>query len=164
MKKSQLDKISMLEPGAGSGFLSIWAGRQGAIVTATDISTIALSAIEKNARANDVELTIIQSDLFENIKGTFDLIVVNPPYYRKNPALEGDHAWYAGEEYQYFQRFFAGVTKHMSPLGNILMVLSESCDIQFICDEANRAGMYSRIIKKSEFFLETHYVFSFSFL
>lgn len=45
-----------------------------------DISKQALLTAKENARNNDVEVEWIRSDLFQNITGTFDVIVSNPPY------------------------------------------------------------------------------------
>ena len=48
--------------------------------TGSDISKQALLVAKENAKANEVEVEWERSDLFENISGTFDLIVSNPPY------------------------------------------------------------------------------------
>src|SRR3982751_1776228 len=53
----RLYQRSFLELGAGSGLLSIYAAKRGAIVTATDINPVAIKSIEKNAEENCVELT-----------------------------------------------------------------------------------------------------------
>lgn len=49
-------------------------------VTASDISEDALSLARENAEANGAEIKFIHSDLFERVKGKFDLILSNPPY------------------------------------------------------------------------------------
>lgn len=46
----------------------------------SDISKQALLTAKENAKANDVEVEWVRSDLFQNITGTFDVIVSNPPY------------------------------------------------------------------------------------
>lgn len=48
--------------------------------TATDISVTALEIATKNIEYNQATVTLIQSDLFENVTGTYDIIVSNPPY------------------------------------------------------------------------------------
>ncbi len=51
-------------------------------VTAVDISQDALCLASENARRTKLQerVQFLQSDLFENVMGTFDLIVSNPPY------------------------------------------------------------------------------------
>ena len=51
-----------------------------ALGTASDISPEALQTARENARRLEAEVTFIESDLFERIHGSFDLIVSNPPY------------------------------------------------------------------------------------
>jgi release factor glutamine methyltransferase len=77
----------LLELGAGSGLISISAAKAGADVTATDINPVAMRYLEANRRFNGVTLTVIVSDLFEQIpEQVFDVIVINPPYYFDSPA------------------------------------------------------------------------------
>ena len=51
-------------------------------ITAVDISQDALCLATENARLTKLQerVQFLQSDLFENVMGTFDLIVSNPPY------------------------------------------------------------------------------------
>ncbi len=51
-------------------------------VTAVDISAQALALAAENARLTKLQerVQFLQSDLFENVQGTFDLIISNPPY------------------------------------------------------------------------------------
>ena len=46
----------------------------------SDISKQALLTAKAKAKGNDVEVEWVRSDLFQNITGTFDVIVSNPPY------------------------------------------------------------------------------------
>ena len=74
------DKKDILEIGTGSGAMAIAiAKKTKANITATDISFKALKIAEQNAKQNNVKIKFIQSDLFENITGTYDLIFSNPP-------------------------------------------------------------------------------------
>lgn len=45
-----------------------------------DISEKALETAERNAKKHSVGAVFIQSDLFENVEGMYDIIVSNPPY------------------------------------------------------------------------------------
>lgn len=52
---------------------------------AIDISKQALNVAKENAKLNGVAVNFERSDLFDNVTGTFDVIVSNPPYI---PSLE----------------------------------------------------------------------------
>src|SRR5688500_12707644 len=120
----------LLELGAGSGLISIHAAKNGAIVTATDINPVAIEFLKKNGRQNEVELTIIQSDLFRHIpEQAFDIIAINPPYYKKQPLTEKDYAWYCGENGEYFQELFSKLGEYVHKNSFVMMVVSEECDI-----------------------------------
>ena len=66
----------------GSGCIGISLAALGRCksVMLADISEEALYVSRKNARKNRVSVEIVQSDLFSRIRGTFDIIVSNPPY------------------------------------------------------------------------------------
>jgi len=73
---------SILEIGTGSGCIAIALKKKfiNSKITASDISSDALKITKKNAEINNVEIEFIESDLFQNIDGKFDVIVSNPPY------------------------------------------------------------------------------------
>ena len=52
---------------------------------AIDITKQALNVAKENAKLNGVAVNFERSDLFDNVTGTFDVIVSNPPYI---PSLE----------------------------------------------------------------------------
>lgn len=60
------------------------SGRARVFGVGADLSGEALELANKNAKSNHVDAVWIQSDLFSNITGQFDLIVSNPPYITSN--------------------------------------------------------------------------------
>jgi len=74
----------VLEIGTGSGCiaLSIAEAFSDIEVVATDISPDAIDVARINTKDHGLEqqVEIIESDLFENVSGVFDLIITNPPY------------------------------------------------------------------------------------
>ena len=80
----QSDINQILDLCTGSGCLAILAAERfpEATVTCSDLSAEAIEVAQKNI--NDYELntqiSAVQSDLFENVEGKFDLIISNPPY------------------------------------------------------------------------------------
>jgi release factor glutamine methyltransferase len=73
----------IVDVGCGSGCiaLSIASARPDAQVLAIDISADALDVAKENAaHLNLSNVEFRQNDLLENVHGTYDLIVSNPPY------------------------------------------------------------------------------------
>ena len=68
--------------GSGCIALALAARFPRGRVVAADVSEEALMLAAENARLTKLQdrVQLLQSDLFENISGTFDLIVSNPPY------------------------------------------------------------------------------------
>lgn len=80
----------VLDMCTGSGCIIISLAKLGSLKSATgvDISEGALEIARKNAKAHGVEVDFIESDLFANIKGNYDIIVSNPPYIPTQDVLE----------------------------------------------------------------------------
>ena len=74
-------KILDLGCGYGTIGLTLALASKEARVDLADINTRALALCEKNARMNKVEqkVAILHSDIYSNIEGPYDSIVVNPP-------------------------------------------------------------------------------------
>ena len=74
--------VKVLDMCTGSGCIAISIDKMcaNATVTAVDISNKALEVAQENNENNQGRVTFVQSDLFENINETYDIIVSNPPY------------------------------------------------------------------------------------
>ncbi|MEY8391449.1 peptide chain release factor N(5)-glutamine methyltransferase [Lachnospiraceae bacterium] len=73
--------MEVLELCTGSGCVIISIMKQRKVRgTASDVSKQALLIAKENARRNQIEVNLVRSDLFQNISGTYDMIVANPPY------------------------------------------------------------------------------------
>lgn len=152
---------TFLELGAGSGLLSFYAHKQGAIVTASDINETAVHYIGKNQESNAVKFEAVQSDLFQKIKPQqFDVIAINPPYYKRNPITEADRAWYCGEQAEYFVHLFSQLADFINSNSLVLMVLSEDCDLKGIKEIAARHNFYFTEVKRKRIWMEMNYVFT----
>ena len=76
------ENTEVLDLCTGNGAIAIAIKKQkNSKVTASDISSDALSLARENAALNDAEVEFVESDMFESLKGReFDVIVSNPPY------------------------------------------------------------------------------------
>lgn len=74
--------MRVLDMCTGSGCIAVSLKRlvRDIEVTAADISSKALAVAIENAELNSADIEFIQSDLFENVRAKFDIIVSNPPY------------------------------------------------------------------------------------
>lgn len=79
-------KVNILDLCCGSGCIGISLKKflENANVVLSDISQKAIEVAKKNAVLLNVDVQIIQSNLFENIKEKYDMIVSNPPYIETN--------------------------------------------------------------------------------
>ncbi len=79
---------TVLEIGTGSGCIALSLAMQfpDIDIQASDISTQALevASINRTEKSLDERVKLVHSDLFENLSGSFDLIISNPPYVPKN--------------------------------------------------------------------------------
>lgn len=75
-------KARILDIGTGTGIIAIMLKKlyPHIEVVATDISKEALQVARENAKRHQVDITFIQSDVFDQVEGEFSLIISNPPY------------------------------------------------------------------------------------
>ena len=127
-----LDNIKVLDLCTGSGAIAISIKKYipEAQVFASDISKNALKIAQKNANNNNVKISFIESDMFEKISDTFDIIVSNPPYIRtdeisklsKQVQNEPKLALDGGKDGLDFYKIIAKeAPKHLNKNGVILM-------------------------------------------
>lgn len=155
-----LEQKTFLELGAGSGLISIFAATQKAIVTASDINPVAIQYLKKNSEVNHVYLTIIHSDLFQNIQPQhFDFIIINPPYYKKQPKNYKDYAWYCGENGEYFYNLFSTLACYINVNSSILMILSDACDFEMIETIASQNNFKLNCVHSEKNLLEKNFIY-----
>ena len=81
--------IDILDIGTGSGCIPITLKKllPTSNLTGVDISEKALKVAEENKIINNVSITFLQSDIFKNVKGKYDVIISNPPYIREDEEI-----------------------------------------------------------------------------
>ncbi|MCL2381102.1 MAG: peptide chain release factor N(5)-glutamine methyltransferase [Treponema sp.] len=126
--------LALLDLCTGSGALaiSLKSERPFLQVTASDICAGALETGRGNAQGilGPDSIRFIQSDLFQNIHGAFDIIVSNPPYIpsgelsalppevRREPHLALDGG---GDGLELVRKIIARSPRHLSPGGILLL-------------------------------------------
>lgn len=153
----------VLEMGCGSGAISIYVAQLGAVVSGCDINPLAVKTTTENAEKNQVNISVVESDLFASIPDQkFDIILNNPPYYPKDPNTQEEKAWYAGRNLEYFQRFFQQSLNFINPKGIIYMVLSDDCDLRRIDQFANKNGFTGKMVYNRRNLMEKTFVIAYS--
>jgi release factor glutamine methyltransferase len=158
--KLSLHKKNFLELGCGSGLIAMVVAEKGATVTATDINPVAVEFLKKNCLRNNLQLEIFQSDLFADItKKQFDIIAINPPYYKKDPVTLRDHAWFCGKHGEYFERLFASLHSYMHAATETLMVLFDGCDMEMINGFAAANNFVLTCVHSKQNMLEKNFIY-----
>jgi release factor glutamine methyltransferase len=125
----------VLDVGTGSGILAITLKleRPGWEVAAVDISPIALEIASGNAMDLGANVEFIESDLFSQIQGLYDLIVSNPPYVGDEDPLpkevkefEPGSALFAGTDgLDVYKRLSYEAKPFLAPGGLMLLELGD---------------------------------------
>ena len=156
-----LENKSFLELGAGTGIISILAANKGAEVYASDINNTAIENIKLNADRNCIDISLIESDLFKDIqKKHFDFIVINPPYYQKDPETKEEYAWFCGSNFEYFTNLFSSLPDFINKDSKVFIILSEVCDIKKIKSIGEEKGLNWKTVQRKTVWCEKNFIFS----
>jgi 16S rRNA (guanine1207-N2)-methyltransferase len=78
--KNNPNKKDVLDVGCGYGFIGISLAKiLNCNVTMVDINKRAVHLAEMNIKENKVNAKVIESNVYDNVKDKYDLIVTNPP-------------------------------------------------------------------------------------
>lgn len=131
LKENSKADLRVLDIGTGSGAIaiSLKSARPDWQVTASDISQGALQLAEENSKLNQVSLDFVESDVFGQITGTFDVIISNPPYIAYGDkdevglnvlASEPHLALFADEDgFAIYRQIIEGAGEHLSENGKL---------------------------------------------
>ena len=131
LEENPSKELKVLDIGTGSGAISVSLKKSRPLwqVTASDLSADALVLAKENAKLNQADISFVQSDVFEDISGNFDIIVSNPPYISENDkdevgvnvlTSEPNMALFADEDgLAIYRRIVEGAAEHLIPQGKI---------------------------------------------
>jgi release factor glutamine methyltransferase len=141
----------VLDMGTGSGVNALLAARAGASVLAVDVNPSAVAATRANASANGLApgVEARESDVFSDVDGLFDLVVIDPPYrwFEPRDALE---AAMSDGGYRMMRTFFAGVDGHLAPGGSVLVAFGSTGDLDYLRSLARAAGLAESVVAHHE--------------
>ncbi|MBO4667729.1 MAG: peptide chain release factor N(5)-glutamine methyltransferase [Bacilli bacterium] len=130
IKENNYQKV--LDIGTGSGAIAITIKNETNVsMYASDISSEALEVARENAKSLNQDITFINSDMFTNIEGTFDVIVSNPPYIDKSDINNIDEIVYRNEPHialfseeeglYYYKVIIDNLDKYLNNNGVVIM-------------------------------------------
>jgi release factor glutamine methyltransferase len=149
----------LLDIGTGSGAIAIAiaVNRPDLEIWASDVTNEALEVARRNARTHGAPITFLRSDLFDNIRGTFDAIVTNLPYLRNDADLmpevikEPGVALFGGEDgLALYRRFFQDLAGYLDP-GGYVFTECDPWQHEALSVEAKHAGLLP--VESSNYFI-----------
>lgn len=115
----------VLDLGCGSGIISLLMSKYAKRIVAADINPIAVKTTKENAERNNISnINFLRSDLFENIKEKFDLIIFNPPFMGLKAKSDLEKA-FTDENHEILVRFFKEAPKHLTKDGKIILEFAD---------------------------------------
>jgi release factor glutamine methyltransferase len=153
----------LLEMGCGSGLLSVHAAKAGAVVTAADMNPHAVECTRRNAARNNFRIDVVESDLFDKVKGEFDVIAFNPPYLPEETRSTSwiEKSWTGGTEgNEVVVRFLEDAWRHLAPGGRIYVILSSLGGFTTALKSA-KTRYSSELLEERHMFFESIYAYMF---
>jgi release factor glutamine methyltransferase len=131
----------VLDMGTGSGVNAILAASRSSDVVAVDVNPFAVECARENAGLNGVSarIEVLESDLFQAVEGTFDLIVIDPPFRWFAPRDLRERGT-TDENYATLTAFFREVRTYLNDDGRILVFFGTSGDSEYLHKLIGEAG------------------------
>ena len=100
---------SVLDLGCGYGVIGLTVAKYKSVsVTLADVNKRALHLTEMNAKRLKLDVNILESNIYENINDTFDVIITNPPIRAGKSVIT---------------EFIMGASKHLNEDGSLYIVM-----------------------------------------
>jgi release factor glutamine methyltransferase len=149
MEVKESDKV--LDMGTGSGIQAIFAASKSKDVTAVDVNPFAVDCAKMNVQLNGFSsrVKVMESNLFENVEGKFDLVIFDPPYRWTKPRDEWEICS-ADEGYMTLQTFLAKVKDYLTSNGRVLMSFGTSGDLAYFKVLIRKNGFKRKQMLKSK--------------
>ena len=143
-------KGKVLDIGSGSGIQAETALQKTKDVIATDIDEDAIKLLNKNG------IKTIKSDLFENIKDKFDLIIFNPPYLpgKKDKTIHGGKYGH-----EILEKFLTKLNNYLKNDGKALIVFSSLTNKHKVNNIIKKNNLKFKELEKESLFFEELYVY-----
>ncbi len=122
---------------------------EGKKITAVDINAYALENAKENFKKFNIKnAKVFYSDLFSNVKETFDTITFALPYYGTEPKDILEHG-ISDHNYKTLRRLMKESSQYLKKNGQVILGFSDWSDIELL-DELIEENNYKLIDRKEE--------------
>jgi len=139
-----LPGAKVLDLGCGTGVLGVNALKSGGkSLVSVDINPAAVENTRENIRRLRLSdsAEVFLSDCYEKVKGKFDLILFNAPYWDRKAQSNLERAVF-DEGYQFLRRAIKGARTVLKPNGVLYLCFSDQGDMALVTDLIYEAGLH----------------------
>ena len=156
-------KGDVLDMGTGSGVLALEAAKTAQTVVAADINPIAVRELRSLAKKQRIRgIRCVETNLFAGIRGSFDLIIFNPPYLPKDkrePVESALQTTGGKKGYELLLRFIGSLDRHLAKDGKCLVIFSDLTNADKIDEALKSHGFAFQVLEREKMFFETLIVY-----
>jgi release factor glutamine methyltransferase len=131
--KEVKERDAVLDMGTGSGIQAILAASKAKRVLAVDVNPDAVRCARRNVALNGLtrRVKVLRSNVFEKVRGRFDLILFDPPF-RWTAPRDLWEICSADEGYETLRTFLREGKRHLTKNGRIIVSFGTSGDIAYL--------------------------------
>lgn len=151
--KNKNKEIKLLDMGSGSGIQAETCRKLGfKNITVVDIDKESIQHLKKQ------KFKTIKSNLFENIKDKFEIIIFNPPYLPEHKYDKKSDTTGGKKGYELIIKFLKQAKKHLEKSGSILLLYSSFSHPKIIQNQAKSLGYKINLLSTKKLFFEELFV------
>lgn len=158
--KNKNKEIKILDMGSGSGIQAeTCINLNFKNVIAVDVNNEVVDILSKKG------INCVKSNLFNNIKEEFDLIIFNPPYLPEDPREpKNSRLQTTGGKrgYEIINKFLKQSLEHLENNGSIILLFSSLSNPKVILRKAKSLGYNFNLLRKKKIPFEELYVYEFN--
>lgn len=158
LKKKRIENA--LEIGTGSAYISLGIYNQVNNLVVTDINPIVITYLNNLKKEYKLDkMKIIKSNLFNNIKEKFDLIIFNPPYVPSEKVPKDSEIDKLATDGGAFGRtiilkFLKELKDHLSEDGVCYLLISSFNNPHYVFKQIIKNNLYYKVLKERNIFFE----------
>jgi len=144
-----------LDMGTGSGIIAEELIKYCDDVVAVDLNPEAIKFCKKSFS----NVKYLESDLFSNVEGKYDLITFNAPYLPHDKGID-DIALYGGKEgYEIIEKFLKDAKNFLNEKGKILMIFTSLSKPEKIISLMEEGGYVYKKVDQEHYFFEDIFLY-----